>query len=172
MANDNGAAKAPALIEAAGIPAVAFVPERHSRLGAVRGKVSRSMNGYLRGVLLVDSPQPSSTWVGRPLPAYCAVPLALLTALGEFIPYVVPVIAAVPGILVALMQSPQTAFWALIVYIAVQQIEGHLLTPNIMKRETDLPQHLVIIALFAGGTLGGLLGALVAAPAAAQQRCC
>src|SRR5690606_317594 len=75
-------------------------------------------------------------------------------------------LAAIPGIFVALMDSPEKALWALVVYVAVQQIEGNILYPNILRRETDVPQVLVLFALFAGGAVGGVLGALVAVPLA------
>jgi predicted PurR-regulated permease PerM len=48
----------------------------------------------------------------------------------------------------------------------VQQSEGHVLTPNIMRSQTNVPQALVVIALFGGFAVGGVLGALVAAPIA------
>jgi predicted PurR-regulated permease PerM len=48
----------------------------------------------------------------------------------------------------------------------LSQLEGHLLTPNIMRSQTHVSQVLVLAALFAGGTLGGILGALVAIPLA------
>jgi predicted PurR-regulated permease PerM len=125
------------------------------------------MGGYVRGVAIDAVAVGLLSWTGMWLLGVdFAFALGLITALGEFIPYVGPFAAAVPAVLIALLQSPMKAVWTLVVYAGIQQIEGHLLTPNIMRRETNIPQPLVIIALFAGGSVGGILGAIVSIPVA------
>jgi predicted PurR-regulated permease PerM len=96
-------------------------------------------------------------------------PLALgvITALGEPFPYVGPVAAAVPVVLVALVQPPTKALIALGRYCFLQEFEGHILTPNIMERQTSMPQTLVILAIIVGAVLSGLLSIIVAIPLAA-----
>jgi predicted PurR-regulated permease PerM len=144
-----------------------FPPEKRKKADEVREKMSRAMGGYVRGVCLTSLAVGSLTWIGLTLVGVpFALPLALVATVAEFIPYVGPVIAAVPGIAVAFLDSPHKALWALGVYVAVQQAEGHLLSPNILRRETDVPQALVIFALLAGGAVGGVLGAVVAVPVA------
>jgi predicted PurR-regulated permease PerM len=86
------------------------------------------------------------------------------------VPLIGPIIVAVPVVLVAFLQSPSLALFALLLYIALQQIEGQLLTPLIMRQQTDVPQTLVIFAVVAGGAIGGLLGVLVSIPLAAALR--
>lgn len=128
-------------------------------------ELSMAMGGYLRGITLDALATGTLTGVGL-LIAGVQYPLALgvITALGVFIPYIGTTVASIPAILIGLLDSPQRAVWAAVVYIGVQQIEGHLLTPNIMRSQTNVPQALVVIALFAGFATGGVLGALVAVP--------
>ena len=71
---------------------------------------------------------------------------------------------------IALTQSITTALIVLAFTIALQQFEGHILMPNIMRSQTDVSPLLVVIALLAGNTLGGLLGALSAIPLAAALK--
>lgn len=144
-----------------------FPEHRQPRVDEVRRKINRAMGGYLAGLTLDGLITGALTWTGLQLVGIeYAFPLAAVSALGELFPYAGPIIAAVPGILVALLQSPEKVIWVALVYLAVQQIEGHILTPNIMRKMTDVPQVLVITALFAGASLGGLLGAIIAVPLA------
>ena len=144
-----------------------FPENRRRQVAQLRDGVSRAMGGYFRGVVLNALATGSLAWIGLYIAGVnYSFALGVLTALGEFIPYLGPIVTAIPGIAIALLQSPTKALWALLVYVIVEQTEGHLLTPNIMRRETDVPQVLVIIALFAGGSVGGVLGAIVSVPLA------
>jgi predicted PurR-regulated permease PerM len=90
--------------------------------------------------------------------------LGVLAFFGEFVPYVGPIVAAVPGIAVALVASPETALKALAVYIVVQQIEANLLHPLVMRWAVHIEPGLLIVwqLAFVGGF--GLPGLLVATP--------
>jgi predicted PurR-regulated permease PerM len=87
--------------------------------------------------------------------------------LGEPVPFVGPMIVGTLVTLVALTKSATTALLALGLFVVLQQIEGNLVTPNVMSRETKSSQALVIFALLGGAAVGGLLGAIVAIPLAA-----
>jgi putative heme transporter len=145
-----------------------LIPEhRRGRAAAIRAKAGNAMGGYIRGVAL--NALATGVLAGSALAIAgvdYAFALGALTAAGQFFPYIGSILAAVPGVLTALLQSPAMALWTALIYIGVEQIEGHLLTPNIMRSQTDIPQPLVIFALFAGGAVGGLLGAVVAIPIA------
>jgi predicted PurR-regulated permease PerM len=93
--------------------------------------------------------------------------LAVLAALLEFIPWVGPWLAAVPAILMAWTVSPATALYVGILYFVIQQLESYLLTPLAMRFMVKLPPVLTLAAIFAFGSLFGLLGILLAAPLAA-----
>ncbi|MCX6641557.1 MAG: AI-2E family transporter [bacterium] len=95
-----------------------------------------------------------------------ALLLAFLAGLFEVIPFVGPVAAAVPGIFLALHQSPMTALLALIVYMLIQQLEGHFIVPKVMSKTVDMNPLVVIIVVLIGVELGGIIGAILAIPVA------
>jgi predicted PurR-regulated permease PerM len=108
------------------------------------------------------------TWLGLML---LGVPLAgvlgVITALLGFIPYLGPVIAAVPAVLLALTESPSLALWVVGLFVVIQTIEGNILTPLVQSRAADVPPVLLLLVQILAGALFGLLGIALAAPAAA-----
>jgi putative heme transporter len=102
--------------------------------------------------------------VGVPL----ALPLAVLTFLGGFIPIVGAVVAGALAVLVALVSNGfSTALIVLLIVIAVQQIEGNVLQPILQSRSLGLHSAVVLLAVTAGSTLYGIAGAFLAVPAVA-----
>jgi predicted PurR-regulated permease PerM len=90
--------------------------------------------------------------------------LGLLAGVLEFIPFLGPLLAAIPGVLLALAVSPDLALWVLLVYFVVQQLEGYVLTPLIQQFEVRLPGVILLFAVFGFGILFGTLGVILAAP--------
>jgi len=86
------------------------------------------------------------------------------TAFMEAIPYIGPVLAAVPPTIVALFHAPITALWVIVVFILIQQIEGHILVPVIMGSRFRVHPLIVIFAILAGGEIHGIIGMLLAIP--------
>jgi predicted PurR-regulated permease PerM len=93
--------------------------------------------------------------------------LALVAALGEMIPVVGPILAAIPAVLVAFTVSPQTGLFVLIFFLIQQQVENHFLVPRVMSKQVGVSAVTVIIALLIGGSLLGIIGAVLAVPSAA-----
>lgn len=93
-----------------------------------------------------------------------AIALGAIAGLLEFIPYAGPIMSAVPAIAVALTDSPQTALWVALLYLAIQQVEGIVLLPLIQRQTVDLPPALTILSVVAFGILLGPLGVILAAP--------
>ncbi|MEV7932392.1 AI-2E family transporter [Curtobacterium sp. NPDC089185] len=123
----------------------------------VVGQISQALiNGILSLVFLLV--------IGAPLP----VLLATFAFLGSLIPLVGTVAAAAVISLLCLFASPATALAAAIYYLVYMQVEAYVISPRIMSRAVQVPGALVVIAAVAGGTIGGVLGALVAVPAAAS----
>lgn len=97
-----------------------------------------------------------------------AVPLALWQGfVSQFIPVVGTYIAAAVPLLVALLENPWTALFFLIFVLIYQQIENYLLAPRITARTMQLHPAVAFFAALAGGSMGGLVGAFMALPAAA-----
>jgi predicted PurR-regulated permease PerM len=93
-----------------------------------------------------------------------ALSLGLIAALLEFIPFVGPVLSAVPAVLVAFAQSPMDAVWTALLYLVVQQVEGHVAMPLIQARAVALPPALTVAATVGMGMLFGFTGMLFATP--------
>ena len=93
-----------------------------------------------------------------------ALTLGLLAGVLEFIPFAGPILSMIPAILLALAVSPDLALWVLLLYFAVQQFEGYILTPLVQQYAVDLPGVVLLFALIAFGALFGTLGVILAAP--------
>ena len=93
-----------------------------------------------------------------------AIALGIIAGLLEFIPYVGPILSAVPALGMALVDSPEKALYVVIAYTAIQQLEGVVLQPLLMKEGLELPPVVTILgqALFA--LVFGFLGLLLAVP--------
>ena len=93
--------------------------------------------------------------------------LALLSAVGEMIPVVGPILAAIPAIAVASTVSLKTVLLVVLFFFLQQQLENHILVPKIMSRQVGVSAVTVIVALLIGGSLLGIVGAILAVPTAA-----
>jgi len=80
----------------------------------------------------------------------------------ELIPYIGPWLGAAPPVIYALVTHPISALWVALLFLAIQQLEGHLIVPNVMGRSLRLHPLLVIFGLLAGGEIYGFPGILVA----------
>jgi len=101
--------------------------------------------------------------------SYAAV-FGVFFGLMELIPFVGPVLGAIPPVLVALFQDPLSAVWVLLLFVGLQQLEGHIVAPQIFGHALRINPLLVIFALTVGGEIYGLVGALIALPLAAIIR--
>ena len=88
----------------------------------------------------------------------------------ELVPYVGPILGAIPPVLVALFTDPIVAVWVVLLFIGLQQLEGHVVAPQVFGHTLRINPLLVIFALLLGLTLYGVIGALIALPVAAVLR--
>ncbi len=144
---------------------------RRHRTDVVIDEIGQKMGGYVRaitidGIILTVITFIGLTIIGVRFPLV----LAIISGLSVLVPILGPVIAAIPAILIAYVESPWLALIVLIFYIVVQQIESNIILPNIMKRQANIPPLLAVFAVFAGGSIGGILGALIAVPLAGGIR--
>jgi predicted PurR-regulated permease PerM len=145
-----------------------FPPGQHARLGRVAQAIGRRMGGWLFGQVVLSVTVGALIYLGLTvLGVKGASTLAAIAAIGEVIPMVGPILAAVPAVIVALIQSPEQALATLVLYVIVQQVENNLLVPKIMQQAVELDPLAVVVAIMIGGELRGVVGALVAVPVAA-----
>ena len=91
-------------------------------------------------------------------------------AVTELIPYIGPWLGAIPPVLYALVQHPLSALWVALLFLGIQQLEGHIVVPKVMGHTLRLHPLLVIFGLLAGGEIYGFAGILVALPLLAAGR--
>lgn len=101
--------------------------------------------------------------LGMPL----VLSLTIIAAIGAFIPTFGPILALIPAVLVALLQSPQQALFVAVIYTSIQMVDNYLVTPVIAKRMMVLPPAYIVGAQLILGALMGPLGLVLAAPIAA-----
>ena len=97
--------------------------------------------------------------------------VGMVAGLFNIIPLIGPWVGAVPGIVIALTtRDVSTALWVVAIMAGAQQIDNHFISPMVMRRAVRLHPAAVMLALLAGGTLGGFFGLLLAVPAAATLK--
>jgi predicted PurR-regulated permease PerM len=90
--------------------------------------------------------------------------LGILAGFFEFIPFAGPILSAIPGILIALVQSPELALWTAAMYVFVQHAEAYLIQPLIQQYAVEVPAVVLLFALLAFALLFGVVGVFFAAP--------
>ena len=141
--------------------------------------VQRAVFGYIRGQLLFSLIMGTSAglalWIiGSigvfPDGAHYAIFFGGFYGVMELIPYLGPILGAVPPVLVALFNDPITALWVSLMFVALQQLEGHVVAPQVFRLSLRINPILIILSLLIGYSLYGIAGALVALPVAAVFR--
>jgi predicted PurR-regulated permease PerM len=99
-----------------------------------------------------------------------ALILALWAFATEVIPYVGPILGALPALALAAIHSPATALWVGLFYLGIHQLEGHVIVPRVMGQALGAHPLLVIFALVAGAELYGIVGAILSLPLLAMGR--
>lgn len=147
---------------------VLIVPEKHKEYAAslvarIKSKISSWMHGQLFLMFIVFI----LDFIGLSFVGVSyALFLAIFAGIMELIPYVGPVISAIPGIFFGFLISPFTGLMALLVYLVVQQFESHVIIPQVMKKAVGLNPIVIILSLLIGAKLAGVLGAIIAIPIA------
>jgi predicted PurR-regulated permease PerM len=144
------------------------LPDQHrERISAVAADCSRTVTGYMFGNLLISAVAAAATylflWItGVPFRGI----LALWVGVADLIPLVGATLGAAPVIIVAFLHSPVAGFASLAFFVIYQQLENHLLQPVIQSRTVKLSPLTVLVSVLIGVELAGILGALLAIPAA------
>jgi predicted PurR-regulated permease PerM len=153
--------------------AVGLVPERHrAEVVYVSRRLGGAVGGFLRGQILVAMIVGVMTSFG-----FWLVGLKFWLIIGmtagflNIIPFVGPWVGGAMGVLVGLVTADvTTASWALVVAVAVQQIDNHFVSPTVLRVTVRLHPAVVILVLILGGATGGLWGVLLAVPLTAALK--
>jgi predicted PurR-regulated permease PerM len=138
------------------------------RAGEVLHAIDEALGRWLLGrfglMIINGGLTAAALWlIGVPL----ALTLGLIAGVLNFIPNFGPFIAAVPAVLIALVQSPRTALYTIIAYLVIQMSDAYLLTPLVDRKSVELPPVITIAMQLLLGVMFGFLGLLLASPVAA-----
>jgi predicted PurR-regulated permease PerM len=146
----------------------ALPPQRADRWRRVAPRIYVAVSGYVLGNLMISVIAGVCAWIAMTaLGIPFAVPLALLIAFLDLIPMIGATLGAAVVALAALLVSPLAAALWLVYAFVYQQAENYLIQPVVYRRAVQVSALGTIVAVLIGGTLLGLLGALLAIPAAA-----
>jgi predicted PurR-regulated permease PerM len=147
--------------------------------GGLIVRMEQAVASYVKGQLLLSLIIGVSSGVGlwilgivglMPHGGRYAAAFGAWAGVTELIPYIGPWLGAAPPVLYALVQHPLSALWVVLLFLGIQQLEGHVVVPNVMGRTLRLHPLLVIFGLLAGGEIYGFPGILVALPLLAAGR--
>ncbi len=142
-----------------------FPAERRARIREILLLTGQALRWWLIGravaMAIVGLLTIFSLWIiGLPL----APALGLIAGLLTFIPFIGPTLAAVPAMMIALIEGPYMVFYVVIIYVMLQQVENQIFTPLIQKRAVFLPPAVLLSAQLLIGVLFGFMGVLFASP--------
>ncbi len=142
-----------------------FPAGRRQRVREILGEIYKSVQRWFLGQLAymaIIGSLFTVAWfvIGIPF----ALLLGILSGLLTFIPILGPLISVIPPILLALVDDPIKALWVVLLYLAIQSIESHVVHPLVMSRAVSLHPAIVIFAIVIMGTLFGFIGILLAIP--------
>ncbi|WP_084568748.1 AI-2E family transporter [Chloroflexus sp. Y-396-1] len=138
--------------------------------------IDHDLSGYLRGQLILGTSVGLAAWIGLTalnmagMKIPYTVLLAVVAGITELVPVIGPIIGAIPAILLGLSDSPTTALAVTILYIAIQQLENHILVPRIIGESVGVHPAILMVVLVVCSQVFGLLGAILSAPLSAMAR--
>lgn len=142
------------------------IPEKYeSYVISLWKRTEIKVGKWIQGQLLLGLIVGLMTYIGLSLLGVkYALLLSLIIMVLELVPMVGPVVAAIPAVFLAFLQSPTLGLWVIALYIVIQQLENHILVPVILGRTLNLNPVVIIIALLVGQQLAGIPGMILAVP--------
>lgn len=140
-------------------------PVHHPRINSIVQKAQHRLGRWLLGMLGLMFSIFLMTYIGLSiLGVKNALALALFAGLLEVIPYLGPIISAIPAAFVAFIHSPLVGLIVILLYIGIQQFENYVLVPRVLGKSIGANPLVIMIALLVGFRLAGVVGMLIAAP--------
>jgi len=145
---------------------ISLTPNEHKHyISDLIERIQTRIGGWLRGQLLLMIIIGILVYIGLSiLGVKYALTLALVAGLLEIIPYIGPILATIPAVILAFLQSPFLALLVLLLFIVIQQLENYVIFPQVMKRAVGLNSIIIIIVMLIGAKLAGVLGIILAVP--------
>ena len=143
----------------------AFLPRRSERIFHVSRLADDAFTSFVMGQLIEALIIGVLCYIGMDLLRFpFALTIATIVAMSALIPVFGAWIGAILGALLILTVSPMQALWFLIFLVVLQQLEGNLIYPRVVGKSVGLPALIVMLAVWIGGSLSGVVGMLFAVP--------
>jgi len=142
-----------------------FGEKRKKEVGMLVDKLETRFGGWARGQISLMILIGIATYLGLTLLGIpFALPLALLAGILEIIPYMGPIISAVPAVIIGLAISPLVGLATAALYFLIQQIENYVLVPKVMEKSVGVNPIVTLLALSIGFRVAGIVGAVISVP--------
>ena len=142
-----------------------FGEEKKIEIGDLMDKLERKLGGWARGELTIMFAIGIATYIGlRILGIPYALPLSILGGLFEIAPFLGPILAAIPSILIGFGISPLTGVGVAALTFLIHELEGYILVPKIMEKSAGVSPLVVLISLAIGARLAGVVGVIISVP--------
>lgn len=147
---------------------VSLFPQRHRKYIFLKwGAIKKKVGYWLRGQLLLCLSIGVLTFIGlKILGIQYAATLAMIAGILELIPYLGPILAAIPALLIAANQSGWLVLWIAALYFTIQELENNVFVPIIMRKAVGLSPIITIFAMLVGAKFLGILGIILSVPVA------
>jgi predicted PurR-regulated permease PerM len=145
-----------------------FTPEeRQELILQIYRRIQQRLGWWLRGQVILAFIIGFLAYIGLLILRvdYPAI-LALVAGVTEIIPYLGPIVGAIPAVFIAFFQSPVKALLVIILYYIIQWTENNVIVPKVMQKATGLNPIVVIVAIMIGAKVAGIFGVLLAVPVA------
>lgn len=145
----------------------ALFTSREQKIAGILKEIEEKLGNWLRGQLMLSLIIGTLSYIGLTvLQIPYALPLSILAGLLEVVPVIGPILSAIPALILAITMSPVLAAGVAAMYFVIQQLENHVIVPQVMRKAVGLNPLVVILAIAIGGRLLGIGGALLAVPVA------
>lgn len=147
---------------------ISLFPSKHASYILKKTEAVKIKIGYwLRGQIILMFVMFALSLIGLLiLGVDYALTLAMMVGIGELIPVLGPLLSGIPAVLVGFNESAWLALWIIILYIVLQQLEGHIIVPLVMKKVIGLSPIIIIISMLIGFSTLQILGMIIAIPVA------
>lgn len=142
-----------------------FGEDKKYEIGEVLDVLEKRLGGWARGELILMVTIGIFTYIGLTILGIpYALPLSILGGLFEIIPFIGPIIAAVPSILIGFGISPLVGVGVAVLTFLIHELEGYILVPKVMEKSVGVSPLVTLIALTAGAKLAGPIGVIISVP--------
>ena len=142
-----------------------FGEEKRKEIGSVIEALEVRLGGWARGELFLMLTVGFATFIGLSLIGIpFAIPLSILAGILEIIPYLGPIVAAIPSMIIGFGISPLTGFGVMAITFLIQQVENYVLVPKIMEKLAGVSPIVILVALAIGARLAGVTGMIISIP--------